>query len=83
MTLAPEIKGTSQAQLSNPQTLSVARQSENPEQATQFIGRGQGGHGSFLQGLGPRRKGGIGRSSVGWYIPGARRGKQPNGCARA
>jgi ABC-type glycerol-3-phosphate transport system substrate-binding protein len=36
-TMLPLLKGTSQAQLSNPQTLSVARQSEHPEQAMQFI----------------------------------------------
>ena len=36
-TMLPLLKGTSQAQLSNPQTLSVARQSQHPEQAMQFI----------------------------------------------
>ncbi len=36
-TMLPLLKGTSQAQLSNPQTLSVARQSQHQQQAMDFI----------------------------------------------
>ena len=36
-TMLPLLKGTSQAQLSNPQTLSVARQSQHQKEAMEFI----------------------------------------------
>jgi ABC-type glycerol-3-phosphate transport system substrate-binding protein len=36
-TMLPLLEGTSQSQASNPQTLSVARQSEHPEEAMEFI----------------------------------------------
>ncbi len=36
-TMLPLLKGTTQNQASNPQTLSVAKQSQHPEQAMQFI----------------------------------------------
>ncbi len=36
-TMLPLLKGTSQHQLSNPQTLSVARQSQHQKEATEFI----------------------------------------------
>jgi ABC-type glycerol-3-phosphate transport system substrate-binding protein len=36
-TMLPVLEGTSQAQASNPQTLSIARQSQHPKEAMQFI----------------------------------------------